>query len=234
MAAQGPAALVFRPMGNIRWPEHCVACFAEDPPDSVTLDVYAATTMSAVTKVVGLGGGLVGELTKAAAGTGATSPAGEVQRYRVPICASCKSRLSDEEVSGLESSSKEVSTSILRRDARRLCVTLTFQNAAYAAAFRSANTGLIYDSEEACMGKSPCKQCGRMVPDGELFCPHCGRPQWGMLIFLLLVGLALVGAGIAFCDPGGWRWLWCILGAIVTTWSISGLVKGIRWSNRPR
>lgn len=68
---------------------------------------------------------------------------GEIQHYRVPLCVPCKRKL--------EASSEEAADSFLRCEMDRQCVVLSFENAAYAAAFRSLNRGLVFDSVEACL-----------------------------------------------------------------------------------
>jgi hypothetical protein len=238
-----PTALVFRPVGSIQWPKRCIGCFSENPSGSLSLGVYYGTehtTEGVFKRAVFLGWWtpaviLIEGVAKAAA----MSKAGEVQAYTLPICRWCKSQLSRREESELGSSERKVGKAILRREILKRSVVLTFQNSAYDAAFRIANAGLVYDSVDDCLAaekslkegvaatapptaqakeakKVPCKGCARMISNGELVCQHCGHTRWGSIVSYFFIGLALLGVGYEFCGPGAWRWIWWILGALLT------------------
>jgi hypothetical protein len=244
--SQQPTELVFRPTGSVQWPKRCAACFSHNPTGGVTLGVeHASTTAKTVGWITG------GAIMHKAVEAFAVGLHGEVQQYTVPICASCKRSVSRQDVSELASSSEEAFTAILHRRIQKGCVVLTFNNAAYDTAFRSANAGHVYNSVDDCLAaekspleegaaataaaqvkeakKVPCMGCTRMIPNSELVCPHCGHTQWGRIVSYLFVGLVLLGVGYELCGPGVWRWLWWILGALLTLASIGEVVKSIRW-----
>lgn len=250
--SQRPTELVFRPTGSIQWPKRCVGCFSYDY-SNVTLNVhYASDTVKAVGWVAG------GVMFRGVVEGIAVGMRGEVSLYTIPVCGSCKKSLSRLDLRDLASSTGEAYTSILHRYMENGFVLLTFSNADYDAAFRSANVGLVYNSVDECLAaETPplmddgaatafnaaqgraekqvlCPGCERMMPSGDLVCTDCGHTQWKRIVSYFLVGLALLGIGYQFCGTGFWRWLWWILGVILSLTSIHGIVQSIRWRKEPQ
>jgi hypothetical protein len=250
--SQRPTELVFRPTGSIQWPKRCVGCFSYDY-SNVTLNVhYASNTVKAAGWIAG------GVMFRGVVEGIAVGMRGEVSLYTIPVCSSCKKSLSRLDLRDLASSTGEAYTSILHRYMENGFVLLTFSNADYDAAFRSANAGLVYNSVDECLaaetppltddgaatalnaahGKAEkqvlCPGCERMMPSGDLVCTDCGHTQWKRIVSYFLVGLALLGIGYQFCEPGFWRWLWWILGVILSLTSIHGIVQSIGWRKDPQ
>jgi len=148
-----PAQVVFRPAGYLQWPNHCVGCFAENPQQVLRLGVAPATEFGSAAKMGKLSSILHG-LTVRLKLSGRL----ETGHYRLPICASCRGKLSDGDVAALagqtdnvEPPPYRVQTALLTREIDQRCIVLGFCSQEYAGAFRQANAAAVFDSVEACV-----------------------------------------------------------------------------------
>lgn len=256
----GIRTVVFRPLQTIKWPDRCLNCMAEDPKEKLTLDVFPATKRSTSAKVGGLAGGAFGASLGNFAGAIASTAAGETGKYLMPICRACLSKLPDAERKALArrvyrmvTSSPRIETQILSREFTSWRVVLTFANSRYAAAFRSANPGLVFDTVEASKSPKPtdstavqegtaaklkeptkdkCKRCGQEMVGDDWVCHHCGRLDWFTIVTGTVLCTILVVIGAFVCNPGFWRWLWIGIGAILGVSTACKTVQALTWSKK--
>jgi len=126
-----PTLFVFSPVRDIRFPDHCVGCFAESPAEVIVLDVRLAMPPR---------GG----------------PEHAVEQYHMPICPECRKMLPPGQIRDLAGHSDgmvdaaRVTTRFLTREIRNQCVLLTLRNAELVDAFAKANKGKTFNSIAAC------------------------------------------------------------------------------------
>lgn len=240
---------VFRPVQSIKWPKLCLGCCAANPQQTLKLDVFPATKTSSATKA----GGLVGGLAFGVAG----AVGGEASSFQIPICTACQTRLPRKEIEALGNhkysflpSSHLVDTEVVTLEISVWCVVLTFKNAAFGIAFRAANEGRAFDTVEECRAAKPseqtkpaekkqprriqCKGCGESILGSDWTCPHCGRTLWSSIFGFSVFAALLISIGVFICEPGGWRWLWIIIGGLFGLIPITETVKSFTWSKKPK
>ncbi|MCY3019224.1 MAG: hypothetical protein NTW87_09390, partial [Planctomycetota bacterium] len=146
--------VVCRPLKSIQWPKRCVGCFAENPTETMPVNVLRATKM-------GRGAGLVGAMVRGLTGRIGVKAKGETPRFDLPVCADCCTKMVPERLGALNGKNDgalppplRVETPLLVREIERQCVVLTVFNQDYATAFEEANPGQVFGSVEECEGAS--------------------------------------------------------------------------------
>lgn len=75
-----------------------------------------------------------------------------------------------------------------------------------------------------------CRDCGQKLVPGQWFCRRCGRAEWGIIIALLILGLAGIVLALMYLSfPGFWIFLAGGFGAAAVFSAFSGIGGALRW-----